>query len=196
MRGQTPNGTWGQTPTASRGLTLVELVIAMGLASIVMLSLSNLAAPLARAQILAQRAQTAQVESAFALSYADRAIRQAAWIGSPPAAVGTAERLEGCVNGVPGEDGLPPARIDAARPVRWFALCPRGGRLQRHEGDGCPPAYRCGEEAAGSFGVAASFTRPTAASTVVEISVEARSGDAVSRLRSAVGFSAAAGTNQ
>lgn len=181
-------------------MTLVELVIAMGLASIVVLALSNLAAPLARAQVLSHRAQTAQMAAAAVLAWTDRSIRQAAFVRSPPAAGGPSSRLEGCVNGVPGEDGAAPARIDPALPVRWFALCPREGRVFIHEGGGCPPAYppvyRCGEEAAASFAASAAFTRASAASTVIDIEIEARSGEAVSSLRSSVGFSAAAGENQ
>jgi len=187
----------------NRGLTLVELVIAMGLASVVVLGLSNLAAPLARAQVLSHRSQTAQMEAASAAAWADRSIREAAWIGSPPAAVGPADRLEGCVNGVPGEGNEPPARIDAARPVRWFALCGRGGVLYRHEGLGCRAAYTCGQDASGSFGAggrgqsaAAVFTRASAASTAIDLAIEARSGEAVSSVRTSVGFAAAAGTNQ
>lgn len=181
-------------------MTLVELVIAMGLAMVVVLGLSNLAAPLARAQVLSHRAQTAQMAAAAVLSWSDRAIRQAAWIRLPPPAGGPSSRLEGCVNGVPGEDGAAPARIDPALPVRWFALCPREERVFVHEGDGCPPAfppyYRCGAEAAASFAASATFTRASAASTVIDFEVEARSGAAVSRQRSSVGFSAAAGENQ
>lgn len=182
------------------GMTLVELVIAMGLAMIVVLGLTNLAAPLARAQVQSHRAQTAQMTAATLLSWSDRSIREAAYVRSPPAAGGPSSRLEGCVNGVPGEDGAASARIDPALPVRWFALCPREERLFVHQGEGCPPAfppyYRCGEEAAASFAASAAFTRASAASTVIDLEVEARSGEAVSNLRSSVGFSAAAGANQ
>lgn len=178
----------------------MELVLAMGLAMIVVLGLSNLAVPMARAQMLSHRAQTAQMEAASTLAWSDRAIRQAAWVSSPPDSGAPSSRLEGCVNGVPGEDSAPPARIDPSLPVRWFALCPREERVYLHEGSGCPaaypPVYRCGEEAAASFAASASFTRPSAASTVIDIEVEARSGAAVARLRSSVGFSAAAGENQ
>lgn len=186
--------------SAKSGLTLVELVLAMGLAMVVVLGLSNLAAPLARAQVLSHRAQTAQMAAATLLGWSDRAIREAAYVRSPPAAGGPSSRLEGCVNGVPGEDGAAAARIDPALPVRWFALCPRDERMFIHEGEGCPPAfppyYRCGERAAASFAASASFTRASAASTVIDFEVEARSGEAASRLRSSVGFSAAAGENQ
>lgn len=186
--------------SAKRGMTLVELVIAMGLASIVVLSLANLAAPLARAQVLSHRAQTAQMAAATVLSWSDRTIREASYVRSPPAAGGPSSRLEGCVNGVPGEDGAVPARIDPALQVRWFALCPREGRVYIHQGYGCPaafpPYYRCGEEAAASFAASASFTRASAASTVIDLEIEARSGEGVSNLRSSVGFSAAAGENQ
>lgn len=186
----------------SRGLTLVELVIAMGLAVVVALGLSNLVVPLARAQVLAQRAQTAQMEAASALSWADRSIRQASWVSSPPATGEPSPILSGCVNGEPGVGTAPPSRVDPARPVTWFALCSSGGVLYRHEGDGCPPAYYCGSSPQGTFGgggpgvsATASFRRTSPRSTAVDVAVEVRSKEAVSTLRTSVAFSAAAGGN-
>ncbi len=187
----------------SRGFSLVELLIATTLGCLVLVGLSNLAAPLARAHVLALRSQTAQMNAAAALSWAESRIRESTWIGSPPASGGASGKLDGCVNGAPGEGGGFPVPIDPARPVRWYALCSKDGRLYRHEGDGCPPSYSCGVVPDGTFGAGsqggsatASFERPSPYAAVVNLEIEAASGEVRSKLNSSVSFAAAAGRNQ
>lgn len=187
----------------SRGFSLVELLIATALGCLVLVGVSNLAAPLARGHVLALRSQTAQMNAAAALSWAESRVRESTWIGSPPASGGASGKLEGCVNGVPGEGGLEPAPVDPARPVRWYALCSKNNRLYRHEGDSCPPSYVCGDVPDGVFGAgsidgsaAATFERRSPFAAVVDLEIEASSGEANSKLSSSVAFAAAAGRNQ
>src|SRR5579885_3186094 len=62
------------------GFTLLEVVIAGGLATLVVLGLSAVTLPLVRAQVVSARGAAAQMGAAAALSLVDREIRQATWI--------------------------------------------------------------------------------------------------------------------
>lgn len=166
----------------TRGFTLIELVISIALATLVMAALANLGAPLARAQARGLRAQTAQIDSSSMFLWADKRLREASWVGVPAASGAAADRLEGCGNADrtgPGGEFEP---LDRAQPMTWFALCTGGGALQRHEGQGCPPAYRCGDGALDSFrggpgGTAtARFSRPFPLSSSVTAEFSASSG--------------------
>lgn len=183
------------------GFTLVEVMLSMALASIVMLGLSYVMVPLARAELLA-RGQTSQLNLSAALRTADREISQASWLLTPSLPGIPDDRLEGCQNAMPPSGAVPSAPIDPGQPVRWFALCPLKGRLYYHTGGGCPPVYACGSEPASEFGggpksqVQASFTRASPYTTVVEISLNMTSSGTSENLRSAAAFAGAAGRSQ
>lgn len=183
------------------GFTLVEVMLAMALASIVMLGLSYVMLPLARAELLA-RGQTSQLNLAAALKTADREIRQASWLLTPSLPGIPNDRLEGCQNATPPLGAAPSAPIDPGQPMSWFALCPLKGRLYYHTGGGCPPSYDCGLGPASEFGggpasqVQASFTRASPFTTVVEISLNMTSDGTLGNLQSAAAFAGAAGRSQ
>lgn len=185
-----------------KGFTLIELVLATALGALVLIALTNLAEPLARAQARTTREQTAQAGVGAAMLWTNRALREASWIGSPRASGGASDRLEGCRNAAPSPDGAGVA-LDPVRPARWFALCVKDGRLYRHEGDGCPPAYSCGAGAADAFGsgaegtgFSASFTRASAFSATIDVAMTATSHGSAASARTSIAVAAAAGTNQ
>lgn len=185
---------------AASGFTLLELVVAMALASIVIVGMNSLLLPLVRAQAEAARTLSAQAGLAGALGAVEKALRTSSVVTTPSLPGIPGDRLEGCANAV--ADGAAYAPADPARPVRWFALCARDGALYFHQGLGCPARYACGFEAAGEFGggavhgAAAVFTRPARASPVVDVELSLASGGVVARARSAVAVGAAAGSNQ
>ncbi|MDE2509757.1 MAG: prepilin-type N-terminal cleavage/methylation domain-containing protein [Elusimicrobia bacterium] len=190
------------TARARGGFTLVELIMAMALGSLVIIGLSNLMVPLTRAQVYATRGLTAQMNAVAAQTAAERALREATWIGTPAAPGLPSDRLEGCANAVvdPGTD---PVAMDPTRPMRWFAFCSQDGVVYEHAGDGCPPRYSCGTAPQGTFGggsltsgATAQFTRSSAFDSVVDIDLAFDSAGVSSHVLSAVAFSAAAGTNQ
>lgn len=186
------------------GFTLIELVLAVTLASIVMLGMSSLLLPLVRSEVAAARGQTIQLNLAAALKTADREISQASWLRTPSAAGAPADRLEGCQNASAPSSVAAAAPLDPTRPMRWFALCPADGRLYYHTGAGCLLAYPylCGSAPASVFGggtspqAQASFLRSSPYTTVVDISLSMTSGGTSGSLSSAAAFAGAAGTNQ
>jgi len=184
------------------GYTLVEVMISMAMAAVILVGLENLLLPLTKAQVLAARGQTTQLSLVSAQSAVERALRQATYVRVPSAPGLASDRLEGCENAIV-QTGQDPAPIDPTRPMRWFAFCTQDGLMYDHAGDGCPPAYVCGIAPLGAFGggsltsgATAQFTRPSAFSTVVDVSLAFASGDASASAQSAVSFNGAAGTNQ
>lgn len=182
------------------GFTLIELVVAMALASLVLVGLNSLMLPLVRAQVSAARTQSTQSALAGALSAAERALRTASVVTAPALAGLPSDRLEVCANAVP--EGAAYAAADPARATRWSAVCARDGAIFYHQGRGCPARYVCGQAAAAEFGggvvhgASASFTRPSRWSPVVDVELALTSGDASSSARTAVAVGAAAGSNQ
>jgi hypothetical protein len=184
------------------GVTMIELLLATGMASIVMLGLTYVMLPLVRAQVLSARGQTVQLNLAAAWKTADLEISQASWLLTPSLPGAISDRLEGCQNATAPASGAPSVPLDAGQPMRWFALCPADGRLFYHTGGGCPPAYTCGVDPTSSFGggtapqAQASFVRASTYTTVVEIGLSMTSVDSSGSLRSAASFAGAAGTVQ
>jgi type II secretory pathway pseudopilin PulG len=196
------DGTVTRRGSRQAGFTLVELSLAAGLATLVILTLSYVMVPLVRAQVLAVKSQSVQLNLSAALKTADREISQASWLRAPSQAGGPSELLEGCANAAPPSDGVAAAPLDPSRPMRWFALCPANGILYYHAGEGCPPVYTCGVAPTSSFAggsasrTVATFTRASPLTTVVEIVMTMTNGEASGSLRSAAAFSGAAGTGQ
>jgi type II secretory pathway pseudopilin PulG len=187
---------------AAAGFTLIELILAVGLSSLVMLGLMYLVVPLARSQALATRGQTLQLNLAAALKTADREISEASWLQSPSRPGMPAGALEGCSNASAPSGSSMPAPLDPSRPMRWFAMCSSSGILYDHEGPGCPPRYSCGLSPNAAFGggaspqASASFTRASPFTTVVEIDLSLGSQGTSLAAQSAAAFAGAAGTNQ
>jgi prepilin-type N-terminal cleavage/methylation domain-containing protein len=195
-------GTVTRRARGRAGYTLVEVLLSMAMAAVILAGLENLLLPLTKAQVLAMRGQTAQLSLISAQSAVERALRQATYVRVPNAPGLPADHLEGCENALvqPGQD---PAPIDVRKPMRWFAFCTQDGLMYDHAGDGCPPAYACGISPLGSFGggsltpgATAQFTRSSAFTTVVDVSLAFASGEASSSAQSAFSFNGAAGTNQ
>ena len=92
------------SPAARRGarggFTLIEVILAMALGSMVIIGLSNLLVPLTQAQLFAARGQTAQLNAVSAQSATERALRQATYVKIPSAPGLPSDRLEGCQNAI------------------------------------------------------------------------------------------------
>jgi prepilin-type N-terminal cleavage/methylation domain-containing protein len=188
--------------SARRGFTLIEMVIALALSTLVVVALAALTVPLARAQVSAARGQTAQVNMSYASGLVERELRQASWIRVPTAANAPSAVLEGCTNAYVPPGASLPQRVDPARPMRWFAFCSDARSIHYHTGADCPAVYACGDSPAFSFAAGgdstagATFTRPSALSGVIEATLSLRSRDSSAAATSAVALAAAAGRNQ
>jgi prepilin-type N-terminal cleavage/methylation domain-containing protein len=185
--------------TASRtGFTLIELVVATLLGSIVMISLSYILIPLIQSQVYAGRAQTAQLNLAAVDQLVERELRQASLLSKPAVVGAPSGVLEGCANAA----GSPPAPLVLGSTMSWFAFCTSGGIVYYHTGSGCPALYKCGTSPTAAFmwGTAPesslTFARPSAGSTLVTADMKASSGNSVAEVTSAVAFSAPAGGAQ
>lgn len=182
---------------AQAGFTLLEVVIAGGLATLVVLGLSAVVLPLVRAQALSAQGASAQMGAAAALSATDREIRQATWIATPSLAGVPSDRLEGCDNARAPRPPAGPEPLDPSAPMRWFAFCVQDGLLYYHAGQGCPAAYQCGRGASGSFGggreprARASFVRPATGGAAVDVSLTLASGEASSSVEGGAAYAAA-----
>jgi len=184
------------------GFTLIELVVAMALATIVIVGMDRLLLPLVRAHVDAARSATAQAGLTGALGAAEKALRRATLVTCPQLIGYPADRLEGCANAVAPGAGQAPVPLDPARPMSWFAMCAADGALYYHEGPGCPARYSCGQGALAEFGggrapsATASFTRATSADAAVDIRLTLASGPSTASAQSAAAVAAAAGSNQ
>lgn len=172
-----------------RGFTLIELVLAVGLSTLVLMAMASLMAPLARGHVRSIRQQTAQSAAAAAFLWVDRRLREASWIGSPSRSAVPTSALEGCANALRAGTGLF-SPLDASRPMTWFAMCEHQGGLALHGGDGCPPRYRCGEGAedlrAGPKGaMTARFSRASEGAADVVAELSATSDGETTTLRTA-----------
>jgi prepilin-type N-terminal cleavage/methylation domain-containing protein len=182
--------------------TLIELVVAMALASIVIIGMNSLLLPLVRVQAQSMHTQTAQASLTGALSAVEKAVRQASLVTTPSMPGFPSNSLAGCTNAILPGPALPPVALDPSQPMGWFALCAADGRFYYHEGTGCPAVYSCGANAVAEFGgglapsATASFSRSTKSSAAIDISLTAASGDTTLSANTAVAFAAAAGTNQ
>jgi len=189
-------------PSGSRGFSLMELMVAMGLSSIVMITLLSLTLPMVRAQAGDARSMTAQMNLAGLMSVMDREMRGATYLTAPQGVGFSSRVLAGCSNAAVAPGGTVPVPVDPSAPMRWFAFCGDGQSLYYHAGTGCPASYVCGAAETAAFNggrdssVSASYVRPSALSTVVENTTTITSLDQTATLTSAVAYSAAAGTNQ
>lgn len=180
------------------GFTLIELILAMFLSTLVMAALFSILTPLVRTQAYTARAQTVQLNLASVAQLVERELRQASLL-SQPSSVGTPSGvLSGCANAA----GSPPVPIDPASAMRWFAFCASGGVVYYHSGGGCPSMYTCGTSPTGTFRWGPApwsslvFVRPSAGSTLVTAQMKAMSGESQAEINSAVAFSAPAGGAQ
>lgn len=188
--------------TRERGFTLIELIMAIGLSSLVLVALFSLSVPMARTEISSIQSQTAQLNVAGAMSVFEREVRQATYLKTP-AAGASGGVVEGCSNAAVLPGAASPTPLDASQPMHWFAFCADASLVYYHAGSGaCPPSYLCGTNPTGVFGggrssaVSAVFSRPSALTTVVQATFAVTSGAETSTLQNAVSYSAAAGTNQ
>lgn len=184
-----------------KGLTLVEVVVVMGLASIALIGVISLGTMASRSGLYAQRTERSQMSLEHALHYVTEELRQATYVAKP-AGGASGGALEGCANAAVIPPSAGPLPLDAGQPMRWFAFCSADGAVYYHRGFGCPAAYSCGVgsslEFVGGGGSAASaaFSRPSSLSTEVDVSLSAGTGEHASTVQSAVAYAAAAGTGQ
>jgi Tfp pilus assembly major pilin PilA len=183
------------------GFTLVEFILAAGLGATILMTLSYLLFALVRAQAVAAKSESVQMNLAAAVKTADHEISQASWLRSPARAGVSSAVLEGCSNASPPSTGVPAAPLDPSKPMRWFAFCPSDGVLFYHAGAGCPPSYACGDDPTSWFAAGkesqtdAVFTRAPL-TTVVEVDVTMTNGESSGTLKTAAAFAGAAGSVQ
>jgi len=184
-----------------KGLTLMEVVIVMGLASIALIGVISLGAMAGRSGVYAQRSESSQMNLEHALHYVTQELRQASYVAQP-AAGASGSTLEGCANAAVIPPSAGPVPLDPSQPARWFAFCSANGALYYHQGFGCPASYTCGTNASLEFlggagsAATASFSRPSALTTEVDVSLSVGSRDQTSSVQSAVAYAAAAGAGQ
>lgn len=183
------------TSAPRKGLTLIELVIALFLAGIVLAALSSILTPLVKSQAYSAQAQTVQLNLAAVAKQVEHELRQASLLSQPAVAGVPSGVLEGCANAA----GAPPAPLDTSSPMSWFAFCASQGVVYYHSGSGCPAFYACGASPTAAFTwgpspwASLAFTRPSAASTLVTADMKASSGKSQAEVATAVAFSAPAG---
>lgn len=194
-------------PTGRAGVTLVELLIATMLSMLAFVALISLASTAARHQVSGGKKLTAQMNASVAFKAIERAMSEATYLAKPSVG-GASPVLEVCTN---AEKLLAsPSRIDSSKDMRSFAFCPdpikKGILHYYHSLPSCPPVYTCGTGSSLSFGdvahpVVALFTRPSANSMAVEVSLtsgleDAKSGERPSLRISSFVIAADAGINQ
>jgi Tfp pilus assembly protein PilW len=190
------------TKAPAAGFSLIELVIAMLMASLVLVALTSILTPLIVTQVYAARAQGVQLNLDSAQQLIERELRQATFVNTPATAGMPSGVLEGCDNAAASPTPPSPVPIDPASPMRWFAFCASGGIIYYHSGASCPAAYRCGASPVAAFSSGLNpqstltFARPSAASTLITATLTAASGNSSAVATTAVAFSAPAGGAQ
>lgn len=189
------------TRRADAGFTLVELIVAVFLASIVLLALTSILTPLVTTAVNSSRAQTVQLNLATVDKLLWRQLRTATLVTAPSLPGIPSGVLEGCANAYAQPAGGP-APIDPSAGMSSFAFCSANGIVYFHQQAGCPIVYTCGTAPAAEFvwgpepWSALSFTRPSAASTLITADMKASSQQAAAEIVDAVAFSAPAGGAQ
>lgn len=181
-----------------QGLTLTELMIAMGLSSLAFASLISLTGLAGRNQAQGMNSLSAEMASTLAFKALSIELSQATLLVSPSMPSLTSGVLEACAN---ASDPASPSPIDLGRPMRFFAFCLSGGILYHHSLPGCPAVYTCGSDYSAAYGTSrvplgASFLRPAPYKMIIEASLTASSGQALVSRGSSFTIAAAAGRNQ
>jgi len=182
-----------------RGVSLIELIIALGLSSMALFSLASLAGMAASQQVHAFKSSSVQMRTFTAFKVVEREMAEASYVLSPEQGGAALPLLEACANAQPAPGGWPPEAIDGTKPMRFFAFCLSGGTLYHHTLAGCPAAYTCGTNPAFAVGetarpVDASFLRPPG-SGVVKVTLTATSYGISSVRDSSFAVTSAAGMN-
>ncbi|MBI4060397.1 MAG: prepilin-type N-terminal cleavage/methylation domain-containing protein [Elusimicrobia bacterium] len=115
------------------GFSLIEVVVALALASTVFLAVTALFSPMIRTQVKAMNGLYSQGEALIALKAMNRSIARASEIHIPAAAE-AGDVLSGCIN----YDSTRGSAIDAAQATRMFYYCLEGGNLYRYSVDSLP----------------------------------------------------------
>lgn len=181
-----------------KGMTLTELIIAVGFSSLVFLALTSLTSLAARNQTHAMSSLSAELTASLAFKAVSRELSEATLLLSPSMAGLSSGVLEGCANAA---NVAAPTPIDPGRPMRFFAFCRSGSTLYHHSLPGCPASYSCGNNPLSAYGIAAvplnaSFLRPSPHKLVVETSLTAGSSGVTASRSSSFTLAAAAGRNQ
>lgn len=112
------------------GFTLMELVVAIALSSMVMIALTTLFLPIVRTQMRSLNDLHSQGDAMTAHRGLLQSLRDASEIYHP--AQGSADWISGCSN----YDSTLGAPIDGSAPNRSFYYCVAGGRLYYHSQTG------------------------------------------------------------
>lgn len=186
-------------PTGRGGVSLIELVMAVGLATLALAALSRLTCTAALYQVRALRSSDAQMNAALAMKTVEREMAEATYLLAPAPTGAPARTLAACANAQPAPGGGAPVPIDPARPMRFFAFCQADGTFYLHALTGCPAAYVCGSSPAVSVGeglrpVSAVFLRPPEGG-VIQVALTASSGGITSSRDGSYAVAASAGMN-
>lgn len=160
---------------ATKGFTLVELMLSIGLSVVVGLGLTYILTPVARGLSRSSRSRMLHVNAASVGGVVRRELLGASLLNKPALIGMPSESLEGCSNA----GGVPPAPLDFAVPMRWFAVCSVGVTAHYHAGSGCPGSYVCGQSSTASFsfapapGLQLTFIRPHNSSTALTANLAA-----------------------
>lgn len=176
----------------ARGFTIIEMVIALSLGTMVLVAVNSLYMPLMRTQFDAYRRGGAQAEALIAHKSLRLSISQATEIYLPAPSAG-GDLLSGCSNFDSAKGAGVQGLLDPDGPSRSFYFCVEGGILYEYWAEAsCPMFYPpCGGATAGyralarrishAPGFPAYFVRPAAAPNVVELHYQAE-GRGVSQI--------------
>lgn len=186
-------------PIGRRGVTLIELVIAVSLSSLALLALLSLTDTAARHHAHAMKKTSAQMNATLAFKAIEREMSEATYLLAPVATGTPSDTMTACANAQPAPGGGALVPIDAARLMRFFAFCRVGGTFYHHSLTGCPAAFTCGVNPASAVGdaarpVAATFLRPFRGE-VIKVSLMASSGGIASERTGSFVVAVAAGMN-
>lgn len=186
-------------PNGRRGVTLIELVIAVSLSSLALLALLSLTGTAARHQAHAMKIASAQTNASLAFKAIEREMSEATYLLAPAATGTPSETMAACANAQPAPGGGALVPIDPARLMHFFAFCRVDGTFYHHSLPGCPASYICGANPASAVGdasrpVAAAFLRPSRGG-VMQVSLSASSGGLASERSGSFVVAVAAGLN-
>jgi len=125
---------------ARAGFTIMELIIALSVASLAVMASIAAMGPVIQTQVALYRNQRAQAEALVALKAVQAELLQSTELYAP-AAGAAADSVSGCANYSAALGGP----LDAAKPVRAYQICLSGSTLYRYASAACPmAAAACG----------------------------------------------------
>ncbi len=194
------------------GLTLIELVIAIGLSSLVLLGLASVWVPVLGTQVTLSKSAGAQGQSLLGYKGLVREVSGASEVYDPPppAALSSAsDTLSGCSNYSSAKGAGAQGLLDPSASNESFYFCvDGGGTLYMTTRTGSPAACPMAPPACGAapamalaqnvshIGATPYFRRPAGQQDVVEVNYEVGSGDSAHDVSTTIAFESSSGVNQ